>query len=935
MKKTILSIVLILAMLFSLAACNSAEKLAEAKAKVLSDNGTVTSTADDYTLPGKVVVGETSFDITWTADVEAIKFTANADGTVAVDLPKVATDTAYVLTATIKDSKGNTETATFNRTIPTYVDTALANAIAFVKEQYKNKLNYYVDTKLIANSVYGGVTYPITWSVEVTSATGTVTVTKQADASWILDLPATVTEDISFKLTATISNEINQTKSETFEVTAPHYDVIAFDAYAASDDDTEVVVKGIVTGVISQSKDASNNCLYLEDSEGGYYVYGLTNDPVDDGIEVGMEVLVFGAKDTYNGTLEIVDATVVISNSTKAPVTPTDITSIYTNASALTDSELTDIQGSLVTLKGVRILGQETSSGYYKFKLGNLISYVRISSSVCPLTATEQDTFIDAHTDHYADLADVTGVVCLYNGAFYLTPVSANAFTNFVEQTLTAADKIEMEKGDLSTITTITENKQVSVALIGTTFDDVTISWASDNACAVVSGGKVTYTLPADATEVTTVTLTATFTSGATTDTKTFAVKVLPAQKHTIVAAPAVGTAYQGVAVQGTLGKSIYLTGEMNGNYFAVSDNRALAVDIYIEAVTGGFRIYFLEGTTKNYFDIYNYSATGVGVRITTEPMATYTWNATLGIYTATCLTDTYYLGTYGSNSRISSSRISYITAENKGISQYPLQICTITPLTDAEKVASEKAALTMKATVTANEEIALPAAGTTFTDVAITWASDNACAVVGGGNLTITLPATETVVKVTATLTIGEGATAVTDTVEFSITVAGTNASTAPKATYSFATSSTKTGTEITSAADALALFKASCASETYLESVAVTKVYDGTGSGGGSANTAGILKTGTGSAAGQIVLTFGSGKKITKVEVQVYGWTSGTNTVTVNGSTAQIAPVYVGTAAAPSLTFTLSEASNVITIDFANRTYVYSIVVYYEEEA
>lgn len=70
----------------------------------------------------------------------------------------------------------------------------------------------------------------------------------------------------------------------------------------------------------------------------------------------------------------------------------------------------------------------------------------------------------------------------------------------------------------------VTEAGDVSVPTAGTNYTEVAISWASsDSSIATVSGGTITYTLPAEAT---TITLTATFTCGEATLTKEYTVNV-------------------------------------------------------------------------------------------------------------------------------------------------------------------------------------------------------------------------------------------------------------------------------------------------------------------------------------------------------------------------------------------------------------------------
>ena len=90
------------------------------------------------------------------------------------------------------------------------------------------------------------------------------------------------------------------------------------------------------------------------------------------------------------------------------------------------------------------------------------------------------------------------------------------------------------------------------------------------------------------------------------------------------------------------------------------------------------------------------------------------------------------------------------------------IQICFTEPnditYTDEEKVDAELAALKVdKLTYTENGTATLPVAGTTHTDVAISWASDNTALVVDGGNLTVTLPSASTRAVLTATVTCGD----------------------------------------------------------------------------------------------------------------------------------------------------------------------------------
>ena len=92
----------------------------------------------------------------------------------------------------------------------------------------------------------------------------------------------------------------------------------------------------------------------------------------------------------------------------------------------------------------------------------------------------------------------------------------------------------------------------------------------------------------------------------------------------------------------------------------------------------------------------------------------------------------------------------------------------TVVTKTDAEKVEAEKAGLKLPSSYTSDAVVDLAAKGQYYDDVAITWAlaETNAAAALANGKLTLTVPDSETVVKITATITCGN----VTDTKTFEI---------------------------------------------------------------------------------------------------------------------------------------------------------------------
>jgi len=378
------------------------------------------------------------------------------------------------------------------------------------------------DYKVVSVVKIDGVTYDVTWTVDVASG---VTITPDAASKiTLIDIDEKTPTEINYVLTATIKDADGKTATTTFKHSIPAYKEASWADYAAAAAGDNVVCVGVVNGIISKTNGNSSNCLYFQDSDGGYYVYNMADDPVTLGIKLGMTVKATGEKDIYSGTHEIKNATVEILDSTIKEVTPVDFTDIYKNAESLKDEKLVAQQALLVTVKGVEIGKQDTSSGYLYFKLDGKESYIRISSSVCP-AVQNKDAILSAHAEHTGWVADVTGVICVYDGAFYLTPVDANCFNYVGMAEKSDAEKIDFEAQAISFETKYTTGTCLTLATAGTTFDTVKIDWAiNENEAATLADDGVVTIVPH--TKDTIVTLTATLTCGSETKTVEYSFKV-------------------------------------------------------------------------------------------------------------------------------------------------------------------------------------------------------------------------------------------------------------------------------------------------------------------------------------------------------------------------------------------------------------------------
>jgi len=186
------------------------------------------------------------------------------------------------------------------------------------------------------------------------------------------------------------------------------------------------------------------------------------------------------------------------------------------------------------------------------------------------------------------------------------------------------------------------------------------VSWSSSNEeVATVVNGKIA------GLKVGTATITVT--AGNVSDT---CVVTVADNAWTIVDAPVTGPFKLGMA-QYSAGKMVYFTGATdNADYrLAGTENADDAVDMYLEAVTGGYHLYFLDAANNNaktYIEIYEYQANSGSLKLTTDTPATaLTYNEAVKTLVGTIGTNSYYLGAYSSFTNISTSKTSYILEDD------------------------------------------------------------------------------------------------------------------------------------------------------------------------------------------------------------------------------------------------------------------------------
>lgn len=218
--------------------------------------------------------------------------------------------------------------------------------------------------------------------------------------------------------------------------------------------------------------------------------------------------------------------------------------------------------------------------------------------------------------------------------------------------------------------------------------------------------------------------------------------------------------AYKLVIDQEGLGKTLYIQNKVASSYYMAStEDIDSADDVYVEKVTGGFRLYFKNGSSKNYL---NAEVSGTHVNLVSKTTATTVWtydSANKCIKTTVTVSGSnveYYIGTYGTYNTFSTSAIKHVS------DSYPAYLATknngggtvTPPVTDS--VTLDKTSITLNVGDTAT--LVATATGT------VTWTtSDNSVVTVVNGKLTAVGAGTATVTatcgtaKATCTVTVTE----------------------------------------------------------------------------------------------------------------------------------------------------------------------------------
>ena len=625
--------------------------------------------------------------------------------------------------------------------------------------------DFKVSTTVPLDGIYY---FPITWTVSDSK----ITVSEPSNNQVTIDIPEESPEEINYTLTATITADDGTTATVEFERKVPKYILFTWEQYKAAceanDKNATVVIKGFVIGINEEPNSSSKGSMWVMDKDGhGYYVYKPTLDSkITESREkmlaefpVGTEVEVTGTCTVYNGAYEFnpgctVKKTGKTASDLGVTLDYTDVTELWGKATAETKDTLIPSQATLVSLNEVTLGSIDGKN--YKFTVdGSDLQYIMYMD-----TYLMDETELDKLTAKWevGAKANLKGICNVYSSVYQVYPEDSNALEIIVED-LTDAEKVERVKNALDiAVKNYGFSGEIKVATAGDgQMADVKITYSTNSSAITFDAEKGVLVIDKQPTAQT-VTVTATISLNGETATKEFTIKVTD-DKYDLVENPVADTAYKFGFYQGNNNKMLYLTGE-GKDFLDTTEDATKAPDFFLEAVEGGYKIYWNNNSAKSYIAVYKNSDGKVRLQYNTTG-AVWTYDAETATFKTVFEGSDYYLGTYSNYDTASISKWDTMPTS------FPSHMVTLRELSADEKVAAAKEALTLEKSYSA--DFVLPSEGMYGTTLTWTVKEENPALVIDGYNVTVTPGSTAVQVVIVATIAL-DGATNLTK--EITVTV-------------------------------------------------------------------------------------------------------------------------------------------------------------------
>lgn len=370
----------------------------------------------------------------------------------------------------------------------------------------------------------GIYSFPIEWTVN----TDKIQIVDKGNGTQVtVKIPERSPEEIVYTLTATVKADDGTTKTVTFERKVPQFVVATYDEYIAAckagDKNKTYNIVGYVVAVNADKDSSSVGSLWIMDKDGhGYYVYApvvdsavkASRETINAEFPIGAEVIANGTLTLYNGAYEFnKGCTVTKTGRTAAQDNVTldyvDRTEAFSkSAQDYTDPSLVPFQATMASLTGIR-MGRIDGLNLY-FTIGENNREFICYNNVYLMDEKTMEAFKEKWIP--GGKANLKGIVNVYSSKYQIYPNSLDCLEIVNE---TDAEKVAGFKNVLK----LEDKYSRAFTLPSSTYVDV--KWTVTGAGATIGEDGYTVTLNQLDDKAQEVTFTATITSGKESDTYT------------------------------------------------------------------------------------------------------------------------------------------------------------------------------------------------------------------------------------------------------------------------------------------------------------------------------------------------------------------------------------------------------------------------------
>ena len=476
MKKSLLVYFMCLVLLLTTVIAVGCQKNDPTAVTITAENGlSEIEAGKTLQLSAAVTPSNASQEVTWTSSSDSIatvdptgKVTAVAQGNVTITAASAVDNTVKGTFALVikPSSGGGTETK------PTMRITVPGNA----------------------KEIQIGATLQLTAQILPSTTSQEVIWASSDDAKATVDQTGKVTAvaEGTVTITATSKAVADLSKSVELTVTKPDasFEDMAFATHAeymAAAKDTKLKVKGIVT-YLSPEKDGKVN-YYIQNGVDGFYIYNQDNAVYP--VELGKVYAVGGMKAYKNGINELVSIEYFKSLQENISAETTDLSS--KDPSSL--EEMKVFHGSKVT--GTAVVTAVPNPGNKAYSVDVKINNYSTTLRIDPANMTA-DEYAKINTKLSSALAGTniqfTGVMSAFGYGTPKTQIQIMLSGELVIAEATPQQKVDTVKTSLTVPAFVdTNTNSIALATSSDAFDDVTISWSSDNTAIVANDGTVTH----------------------------------------------------------------------------------------------------------------------------------------------------------------------------------------------------------------------------------------------------------------------------------------------------------------------------------------------------------------------------------------------------------------------------------------------------------